>query len=76
MRGRRLNAGQYLLVLVALIFWTWMWGAVGALLAVPMTVTLLAAAAQVPGLEALTALVAAERDRSSPAPPGAGSRAA
>lgn len=75
MQGRRLQISP-VVVLVALIFWTWMWGAVGALLAVPMTVTLLAAAAHVPGLERLAALVAAERDHSGPSPPGAGRRAA
>ena len=44
MQGRRLQVSP-VVVLVALVFWTWMWGVPVALLAVPMTVTLLAAAA-------------------------------
>ena len=59
MQGRRLRISP-VVVLVALLFWTWMWGPVGALLAVPMTVTLLAAAAHLPALTPLATLLAAE----------------
>jgi AI-2 transport protein TqsA len=62
MEGRRLQISP-VVVLVALIFWTWLWGAFGALLAVPMTVALIAAAARVPALQPLTTLLAAERER-------------
>jgi AI-2 transport protein TqsA len=61
MQGRRLQISPAV-VLVALVFWSWLWGPVGALLAVPMTVTLLAAAAHVPDLRPFTTLVAAERE--------------
>jgi len=59
MQGRRLQLSP-VIVLVSLVFWTWLWGAVGALLAVPMTVLLLAAASHVPGLHPYTTLAAAE----------------
>jgi AI-2 transport protein TqsA len=64
MEGRRLHISP-VVVLVALIFWTWAWGAPGALLAVPMTVALIAAASRVPSLQPLTTLLAAEREGSS-----------
>jgi AI-2 transport protein TqsA len=60
MQGRRLHLSP-VLVLTALVFWTWVWGPVGALLAVPMTVTLLAAAEHVPALRPFVRLAAAER---------------
>ncbi len=61
MQGRRLRISPTI-VLIALVFWTWMWGAIGALLAVPMTVTILAAAAHVPALQPFVTLIAAERE--------------
>jgi AI-2 transport protein TqsA len=61
MQGRRLQISP-VVVLIALVFWTWMWGPAGALLAVPMTVTLLAAAAHSETLRPLVALVAHEND--------------
>lgn len=57
--GRRLHISP-VVVLIALVFWTWVWGPVGALLAVPMTVTLLAAAVHVPALSPFAELLAAE----------------
>lgn len=63
MQGRRLQVSP-VVVLVALVFWTWMWGVTGALLAVPMTVTLLAAAAHSERLRPLGTLLAdEERER-------------
>jgi AI-2 transport protein TqsA len=62
MQGRRLEVSP-VVVLVALVFWTWVWGPVGALLAVPMTVALLAAAAHVPGLAGVATMLAAVRER-------------
>ncbi|HXW04388.1 MAG TPA: AI-2E family transporter [Vicinamibacterales bacterium] len=65
MQGRRLQISPSV-VLVALVFWTWVWGPVGALLAVPMTVTALAAAAHVPALAPFAEILAAEEpDRES-----------
>ena len=57
MQGRRLRVSP-VVVLVALLFWSWMWGAVGALLAVPMTVLLLAAADHVPRLRPFASILA------------------
>lgn len=57
MQGRRLRVSP-VVVLVALVFWSWMWGPIGALLAVPATVTLLAAASHVPALRPLSLLLA------------------
>ena len=47
-QGRTLDISPAV-VLVAVLFWTFVWGPVGALLAVPATVSILVAAAQVPG---------------------------
>lgn len=65
MQGRRLQISPTV-VLVALVFWTWVWGPIGALLAVPMTVMLLAAAAHVPAVQPFTTLIAAEREPDEP----------
>lgn len=56
MQGRRLQISP-VVVLVALVFWTWVWGPIGALLAMPMTVALLAVAAHVPGLARMAEMV-------------------
>lgn len=58
MQGRRLRISP-VVILVALLFWSWVWGPVGALLAVPMTVTLLAAAAHVAALRPLALMLGA-----------------
>ena len=47
--GRQMSLSG-LVVLVALMFWTWVWGLLGALLAVPMTLLLMVVAAHVPAL--------------------------
>lgn len=64
MQGRRLHVSP-VVVLVALVFWTWMWGVTGALLAVPMTVTLLAAAAHSERLRPLATLLAEADDQAT-----------
>lgn len=61
MQGRRLQISP-VVVLTALVFWTWMWGPVGALLAVPMTVTLLAAAAHTDALKPVVTLLTGEAE--------------
>jgi hypothetical protein len=58
------------------VFWTWDWEPVGALLAVPMTVTLLAAASHVPALAGVATMLAAVRERNSAAGRAARDRAA
>lgn len=62
MQGRRLRVSP-VVVLIALVFWSWLWGPAGALLAVPVTITLIVAAARVPALRALSTLLAAEHER-------------
>lgn len=44
-------------VIVAAIFWTWVWGPIGLVLAMPLTVCLVVLARYVPGLHFLTVLL-------------------
>ncbi len=44
-------------VIISAIFWTWLWGPIGLVLAMPMTVCLLVAARYVPQLRFLTILL-------------------
>ncbi|RIK88582.1 MAG: hypothetical protein DCC67_00600 [Planctomycetota bacterium] len=44
-------------VIVAAIFWTWVWGAVGLVLAMPLTVCIVVMARYIPGLHFLTVLL-------------------
>jgi predicted PurR-regulated permease PerM len=53
-------------VIIAAIFWTWLWGPLGLILSMPMTVSLLVAARYVPQLRFLTILLA-DRPPQSPA---------
>ncbi len=45
-------------LLIAVAFWTWLWGALGLLMAVPLTVCLIVLGKHVPGLEFLSTLMA------------------
>jgi len=45
-------------LLVAIAFWTWLWGGVGLLVATPLTVCLVVMGKHVPGLEFLATLMA------------------
>jgi AI-2 transport protein TqsA len=47
--GRTLNISS-LVVLISVIFWGWIWGVIGTLLAVPMTATIMIACDHVPAL--------------------------
>ncbi|MCR4264699.1 AI-2E family transporter [Nitratireductor sp. ZSWI3] len=49
LQGRELTLSP-LMVLVALMFWTWVWGIAGALVAVPMTLVLMIVCAKIPAL--------------------------
>ncbi|WP_173931502.1 AI-2E family transporter [Chelativorans sp. Marseille-P2723] len=49
LQGRQLSLSP-LAVLIALMFWTWVWGLIGALLAVPMMLVMTLAFARVPAL--------------------------
>jgi hypothetical protein len=44
-------------VILAAIFWTWLWGAVGLVLAMPLTVCLVVAARYVPSLRFITVML-------------------
>jgi predicted PurR-regulated permease PerM len=56
----RLMALSPLGVLVAIVFWGWLWGAIGALLAVPLTVALAIAARHVPGMRGVATVLAGD----------------
>jgi predicted PurR-regulated permease PerM len=47
-------------LLTALAFWTWLWGPLGLVLAMPLTVCLVVLARHVPGLESLAVLLSDE----------------
>ncbi len=53
-------------MVLAIIFWTWIWGAMGLVLAVPMTACLVVFARQVPQLNALSVLLGDEPVLSEP----------
>jgi hypothetical protein len=46
------------MLLIAVAFWSWLWGAVGLLLATPLTVCFVVLGRNVPGLEAIATLMA------------------
>lgn len=49
-----------LAVIVAAVFWAWLWGGVGLILAIPLTVCLLAVGRYVPGLGFLSVVLGSE----------------
>lgn len=61
LQGRTLNVSS-LVVLLSVIFWGWIWGVVGALLAVPLTLTIILICAQVPALEPVAVLLGGDDD--------------
>jgi AI-2 transport protein TqsA len=61
LQGRALEISP-LVVLVAVVFWSWAWGPAGALLAMPLTVTLLVTCAHVPALRPLALLLSRTTD--------------
>lgn len=60
-QGRQVSLSP-LVVLVALVFWTWMWGIVGAFLAVPVTIAMAILSAHVDRLRPLALLLSNETD--------------
>jgi AI-2 transport protein TqsA len=56
LQGRTLDISP-LVVLVAVIFWGWIWGVPGMLLAVPMTATMITVCEQVPALRPIALLM-------------------
>ena len=59
--GRQLAISP-LVILISLLVWSWIWGIVGALIAVPMTVLLIVVFAHVPALRPVALLLSDERD--------------
>ncbi len=54
--GRRFTLNP-VVIFVALIFWTWLWGIPGALLAVPILVSLKVISDRVPALSPVSAIL-------------------
>jgi predicted PurR-regulated permease PerM len=59
--GRLMTVSPFV-VLLSIAVWGWLWGAVGALLAVPLTVALAVACRHAPGLGGVAALLAGGDD--------------
>lgn len=62
LQGRQLSLSP-LVVLLALMFWTWIWGLIGALLAVPMTLVITIACARVEALHPIALFISDARNR-------------
>lgn len=60
-QGRALSVSP-VIVLLSILFWGWIWGAVGALLGVPLTVSLLIVCAHVDALKPIARLLARTSD--------------
>jgi predicted PurR-regulated permease PerM len=60
-KAERMNA---VAVFIGLLVWTWLWGALGTLLAVPMMVVLQAVASHTPGMTQVSRLLARRRSAS------------
>jgi predicted PurR-regulated permease PerM len=61
LQGRSLDVSA-LVVLLAVIFWAWLWGIAGALLAVPLTATIIVVCAHVRALEPVAVLLGGGSD--------------
>ncbi|MFC6658448.1 AI-2E family transporter [Roseibium salinum] len=60
-QGRELSLSP-LVVLIALMFWTWVWGMAGALVAVPMSLVMMIFCAKIPALQPLALFLSDCRD--------------
>ena len=67
LQGRTLNMSS-LVVLISVILWGWIWGVVGTLLAVPMTVTIMSACERIPALRPIAILLQGGADDGEPDP--------
>jgi AI-2 transport protein TqsA len=59
--GKVLNVSS-LVLLLSVIFWGWIWGVAGALLAVPLTITIILFCAHVPALQPIAILLGGDVD--------------
>ena len=59
LEGRMMSVSPFG-VLLSIVFWGWLWGAVGALLAVPLTVAVVIAARHIPGMRGVATVVAGD----------------
>jgi AI-2 transport protein TqsA len=62
LKGHRMSISP-LVVLLAVVFWTWVWGPAGAVLAVPITATIIIACAHVPELQPLALMLSRTADQ-------------
>ena len=60
-QGRHLSISA-LVILVSLLLWGWIWGVAGAVLAVPITVTIMVVCAHVPALRSFALALSGEDD--------------
>jgi AI-2 transport protein TqsA len=56
LKGHRMSISP-LVVLLSVVFWAWVWGPAGAVLAVPLTATLIIACAHIPSLEPIAVML-------------------
>jgi AI-2 transport protein TqsA len=59
--GRTLRVSP-LVLLAALVFWSWLWGVAGAILAIPLTVTIVISCAHVDALKGVAVLLSGTAD--------------
>lgn len=59
MQGKSLNLSTFV-VMLALSFWGMLWGGVGAFVAVPLTVVIMIACSQIPGLQPFARLLSSD----------------
>jgi AI-2 transport protein TqsA len=62
LKGRRMSISP-LIVLLSVIFWTWVWGPAGAVLAVPITATLIVVCAHIPTLRPIALMLSRTADQ-------------
>jgi AI-2 transport protein TqsA len=67
LQGRTLNMSS-LVVLISVILWGWIWGVVGTLLAVPMTVAIMSACERIPALRPIAILLQGGPEEGEPDP--------
>ncbi len=63
-QGKELSVSS-LVVLIALLFWAWLWGIAGALLAMPITISIIVVCAHVAPLRKVAVLLSDEADEDS-----------